>query len=292
MVFNGSGVILDFMLHFAPATSDNRRSIFSTMRRTPKLLIGPLIAALLAGCSLLPDKIDETKGWSAQRLYSEAKESMNEGNYQTALEYLDKIQARYPFGRYAQQAQIDTIFIQYRDSEPDAAIAAADRFITANPRHPYVDYAYYMKGLVNFQRINTLLERLAPSDRSRTDTNTARQSYNDFAELARKFPDSKYAEDARQRMLFLHNSLAAYEINVAEYYLKRGAYVAAVNRAAYVLETYVRTPSAQNALSIMTQAYIKMGMPQLAADSLRVLERNYPQSPDLPQLNALVKGAG
>ncbi|MBZ4194986.1 MAG: outer membrane protein assembly factor BamD [Candidatus Contendobacter sp.] len=262
------------------------------MRRTPKLLIGPLIAALLAGCSLLPDKIDETKGWSAQRLYSEAKESMNEGNYQTALEYLDKIQARYPFGRYAQQAQIDTIFIQYRDSEPDAAIAAADRFIKANPRHPYVDYAYYMKGLVNFQRINTLLERLAPSDRSRTDTNTARQSYNDFAELTRKFPDSKYAEDARQRMLFLHNSLAAYEINVAEYYLKRGAYVAAVNRAAYVLETYVRTPSAQNALSIMTQAYIKMGMPQLAADSLRVLERNYPQSPDLPQLNALVKGAG
>lgn len=263
------------------------------MRRTSKLfLTGPLAAALLAGCALLPDKIDETKGWSAQRLYSEARESMTEGNYQTALEYLDKIQARYPFGRYAQQAQLDTIFVQYRDNEPDAAIAAADRFIKANPRHPYVDYAYYMKGLVNFNRANTLVERLAPTDRAKTDTNTARQSYNDFAELVRKFPDSKYAEDARQRMLYLYNSLAAYEVNVADYYLRRGAYVAAVNRAKYVLETYARTPASAQALGIMTQAYLKMGMPQLAADSLRVLERNYPESPDLPKLNALVKGAG
>ncbi|HRC71858.1 MAG TPA: outer membrane protein assembly factor BamD [Candidatus Competibacter sp.] len=263
------------------------------MRRTSKLfLAGPLTAALLAGCSLLPEKIDETKNWSAQQLYSEAKSSMNDGNYKTALEYLDKIQARYPFGRFAQQAQIDTLFIQYRDNEPDAAIAAADRFIQANPRHPYVDYAYYMKALVNFNRSNTLIERLAPSDRAKTDTATARQSYSDFAELVRKFPNSKYAEDSRQRMLFLHNNLAAYEVNVADYYLRRGAYVAAVNRAKYVVETYARTPASADALSIMTRAYVKMGMPQLAADSLRVLERNYPQSPDLPKLSALVKSAG
>jgi outer membrane protein assembly factor BamD len=263
------------------------------MRRLFKLLlIIPLAVVLLAGCSLLPEKIDETKGWSVQRLYSEARESMNEGNYQTAIEYLDKIQARYPFGRYAQQAQLDTIYCQYKDGEPDAAIAAADRFIKANPRHPYVDYAYYMKGLVNFQRSNTLFDRLAPVDRAKTDTNTARQSFNDFSELVRKFPNSQYAEDSRQRILFLHNSLAAYEVNVADYYLRRGAYVAAVNRAKYVLETYARTSATENALSIMTQAYVKMDMPQLAADSLRVLERNYPQSPELPKLNALVKGAG
>ena len=263
------------------------------MRRISKLfLAGPLVAALLVGCSLLPEQIDETRGWSVQQLYSEAKDSMSSGNYKTAIEYLDKIQARYPFGRYAQQAQIDTIYCQYKDNEPDAAIAAADRFIKANPRHPYVDYAYYMKGLANFNRSNSLLERLAPTDRSRTDTNTARQAYSDFAELTRKFPDSKYAEDARQRMLFLHNSLAAYEVNVADFYLRRGAYVAALNRATYVLETYVRTPATEDALSIMIQAYIKMGMPQLANDSLRVLERNYPQSPELPKLNALVKGAG
>lgn len=263
------------------------------MRPRVKLLfVGLIAAAMLAGCSLLPEKIDETKGWSAQRLYTEAKSSMNEGNYKTALEYLDKLQARYPFGRFAQQAQIDTIYIQYRDNEPDAALAAADRFIKANPRHPYVDYAYYMKGVVNFNRNNTLLEQLAPTDRDKTDTVTARQSFSDFAELTRKFPNSRYAEDARQRMQFLHNSLATYEVNVADYYLRRGAYVAAVNRTKYVLETYAQTPATANALSIMTQAYLKMGMPQLAADSLRVLERNYPNSPDLPRLNALVKGAG
>jgi outer membrane protein assembly factor BamD len=256
------------------------------------LLVIPLAIVLLAGCSLLPEKIDETKSWPVQRLYSEARESMNEGNYQTAIEYLDKIQARYPFGRYAQQAQLDTVYCQYKDSEPDAAIAAADRFIKANPRHPYVDYAYYMKGLVNFQRSNTLFDRLAPIDRAKTDTNTARQSFNDFSELVRKFPNSKYAEDARQRVLFLHNSLATYEVNVADYYLRRGAYVAAVNRAKYVLETYARTPVTETALSIMTQAYVKMDLPQLAADSLRVLERNYPQSPELPKLNALVKQSG
>ena len=263
------------------------------MRRLSKsFLVGFLAAVLLAGCALLPEQIDETRGWSAQRLYSEARSSMSDGNYKTALEYLDKIQARYPFGRYAQQAQLDTIYIQYKDNEPEAALAAADRFIQANPRHPYVDYAYYMKGLVNFERSNTIIDRLAPSDRAKTDTATARQSYNDFSELARKFPNSKYAEDARQRMVFLHNNLAAYEVHVADYYLRRGAYVAAANRAKYVLETYARTPAVEDALSIMTQAYVKMGMPQLAADSLRVLERNYPQSPELPKLNALVKGAG
>lgn len=263
------------------------------MRRISKPFLAVALAmAMLTGCSLLPDKIDETRGWSAQRLYSEAKEAMNDGNYKTSLEYLDKIQARYPFGRYAQQAQLDTIYIQYKDGEPDAALAAADRFIKANPRHPYVDYAYYMKGLVNFERSNNILDRLAPSDRAKTDTVSARQSYNDFAELTRKLPSSKYAEDARQRMLFLHNSLATYEVNVANFYYERGAYVAAVNRAKYVLETYARTPATENALGVMTRSYVKMGMPQLAADSLRVLERNYPQSPELPKLTALVKGAG
>lgn len=290
MVFAGVGVILKLMIHF---TLDSRRSMLSSMRRISTLfLTGPLLAILLAGCALLPEPIDETRGWSAQRLYSEAKEAIGDGNYKTALEYLDKIQARYPFGRYAQQAQLDTIYVQYKDGEPDAALAAADRFIKANPRHPYVDYAYYMKGMVNFERSNTIFDQLAPTDRSKTDTATARQSYNDFSELVRKFPNSKYTEDARQRMLFLHSSLATYETHVAGYYLRRGAYVAAVNRAKYVLENYARTPAAELALGIMTEAYVKMGMPQLAADSLRVLERNYPQSPDLPKLNALVKGTG
>ena len=269
-------------------------SLAAFLRRlVPAATAITVIAALsIGGCGLLPEASDETAGWSANRLYAEAKEAMADGGYDKAIKYFEKLEARYPYGRYAQQAQLDTIFIQYRDGEPDAAIAAADRFIKANPRHPFVDYAYYMKALVNFNRSNTLFERLAPTDRAKTDTATARQSYSDFAELVRKFPDSKYAEDSRQRMLYLHNNLAAYEIHVADYYLRRGAYVAAVNRAKYVLETYARTPASADALAIMTQAYVKMGMPQLAADSLRVLERNYPQSPELPKLNALIKGAG
>ncbi len=261
------------------------------MQHTLKLLaLISLTVALSVGCSLLPEQIDETRSWSVQRLYSEAKEAMSKGNYRTALEYLDKIQARYPFGRYAQQAQLDTIYVQYKDNEPSAAIAAADRFIKANPRHPFVDYAYYMRGLVNFDRNNTLLDRLTPVDRSRTDSNTARQAYDDFSELVRKFPNSNYVEDARQRMVFLHSKLAMYEANVADYYLRRGAYVAAVNRAAYILENYAQTLATEHALIIMTRAYVKMKMPKLAADSLRVLEQNYPNSAALPKLSLLVKG--
>ncbi len=238
----------------------------------------------------MPEKYDETRDWSASKLYSEAKDAIQGGNYQQGVEYLEKLQARYPFGRYAQQAQLDLIYAHYRDNEPDSAIAAADRFIKANPRNPYVDYAYYMKGLVNFNRNQSVVNRVFPDDPSRTDSSLARQSYNDFAELVRKFPNSNYAEDARQRMLFLHNSLAAHEIHVADYYMRRGAYVAAVNRAEYVLQNYARTPSTADALAIMTRAYANLGMRNLAADSLRVLKLNHPDYAEIPELDSLVAG--
>jgi outer membrane protein assembly factor BamD len=254
------------------------------------LLIVSAICFNLSGCGLLPEQIDETRDWSADRLYTEAKEAIDDGSYQTAIGYLEKLQARYPFGRYAQQAQLTLIYANYKDDEPDAAIAAADRFIRTNPRHPFVDYAYYLKGLVNYNRGETALSRLAPNDPAKTDTDSTRQAFNDFAELVQKFPNSSYAEDARQRMLFLHNKLAAYEINVADYYRRRGAYVAAVNRAQYVLENYARTPSVPDALAIMAKAYVKLELPDLAADSFRVLELNYPNSPHLPGLTVLLNG--
>jgi outer membrane protein assembly factor BamD len=244
----------------------------------------------LSGCGLLPEQIDETQDWSADRLYTEAKEAIDEGSYQTAIGYLEKLQARYPFGRYAQQAQLTLIYANYKDNEPDAAIAAADRFIRTNPRHPFVDYAYYLKGLVNYTRGENALSRVAPTDPAKTDTDSTRQAFNDFAELVQKFPNSNYAEDARQRMLFLHNQLAAYEVNVADYYLRRGAYVAAANRAQYVLENYARTSSVPDALAIMAKAYVKLELPDLATDSFRVLELNYPDSPHLPELTALLNG--
>jgi outer membrane protein assembly factor BamD len=251
--------------------------------------VGFLLTGLI-GCSWLPEQIDETKGWSASQLYSKAKEALDEGSYQTAIDYFEKLQARYPFGRYAQQAQLELIYAHYKNNEPDLAIATADRFIKTNPRNPFVDYAYYMKGIINFSRQNTVLDRLAPNDRAQTDTAATRQSYNDFAELVTKFPNSKYAEDARQRMLFLHNKLAAYEINVADYYMRREAYVAATNRATNVLENYAQTPSVPDALVILTEAYAKLGLTDLARDSLEVLKLNYPDSSEIPKLTALLNG--
>lgn len=249
-----------------------------------------LAAALLAGCGLLPEQPDETADWSAQRFYTEAKDELNTGNYDRAVELFEKLQARYPFGRYAQQAQLEIIYAYYKDSEPDSAIAAADRFIKTNPRHPFVDYAYYLKGLANFDRDVTVVNRLVPNDPTKTDTSAAQQSFDDFSELVRRFPESRYAEDARSRLLFLHDNLAAYEVNVADFYMRRGAYVAAVNRARYVLENYARTHSVDDALAIMTRGYVRLGLRDLAADSLRVLALNYPDSPHVPPLTALVEG--
>ncbi|TCO80208.1 Beta-barrel assembly machine subunit BamD [Plasticicumulans lactativorans] len=260
--------------------------------RRPFLATLALLLAFagVSGCSLLPDKIDETRNWSAAKFYSEAKDALDNGNYQQAITYYEKLQARYPFGKYAQQAQLESIYAYYKDSEPDSAIAAADRFIKTNPRHPYVDYAYYLKGLVNFNRADGPVDRLLPADPTRTDSATAMQSFNDFNELVTKFPDSKYAPDARQRMLFLRNNLASYEVNVAAFYLERGAYVAAVNRGKYVLENYSSAPAAADALAVMTRAYAAMGMRDLARDYLRVLRENAPNRADLPQLSALVEG--
>lgn len=249
------------------------------------------IFGLLNSCGILPDQIDETEDWSANRLYTEAKEATRSGNYQTAIDYLEKLQTRYPFGRYAQQAQLELIYAYYKDTQPEAAIAAADRFIRTYPRNPFVDYAYYLKGLVNYNRRgDSLISRVLPDSPTKTDTEVTRQALNDFAELLQRFPNSRYAEDTRQRMLFLHQSLAAYEINVADYYLRRGAYLAAVNRAKYVLEDFAQTPLVADALTIMVKAYAGLGLTDLADDSFRVLQLNYPNWPAIPELTALLNG--
>jgi len=256
-----------------------------------KFLLATLLAlAGLSSCAWLPEQIDLTANWSPEQFYTEAKQALDGGNYQTAIEHFETLQARYPFGRYAQQAQLGLIYAYYKDGQPDVAIAAADRFISMHPRHPFVDYAYYLKGRVNFSRGVGMIERLLPNDPAKTDTSSALQSFNDFAELVQRFPDSKYAKDAQQRMLFLRNNLAAYEVNVADYYMRRKAYVAALNRAKYVLENYSRTPAVVDALAVMTRAYVEMDLNDLAEDTLRVLKLNYPDSPYIPPLTALLNG--
>lgn len=257
------------------------------MRAAKPAFILPLLL-VLASCALLPEQIDTTKNWSVSKLYSEAKAAMSAGDYETAIKYYEKLQARYPFGRYAQQAQIDLIYAYYRDDEPASAIAAADRFIKLHPRHPYVDYAYYLKGLANFNVSKGLFERYLPQDPAQRDPGAARQSFQDFAELARRFPNSKYTPDAVQRMTYLRNNLAQYEVNVATYYMKRGAYVAAANRAKYVVENYDRSPAVPDALAVMAKAYKIMGLDDLSRDALRVLELNAPSHPAIAEVKKLV----
>lgn len=238
------------------------------------LAIGLLSVTLLGGCSMLGEEEDQTRDWSAQKLYVEATDAMQGGDYATAVDYYEKLQARYPFGKYAMQSQINVAYAYYRHGEPESALAAADRFLKLHPNHPAAAYAYYLKGLANFNRSLTFFDRFIPTDTSQRDPGAATDSYTDFAEVVRRFPDSDYAEDARKRMIYLRNNLARHEVHVAHYYVRRGAFLAAANRSKYVVENYQRTPAVKEALKVMVTAYNKLGMTKLAEDAQRVLAYN------------------
>lgn len=232
----------------------------------------------LGGCSLLPQAHDETRNWSAQKLFSEAKAQMAEGGYEKAIKYFETLEARFPYGRYAQQAQLEVAYAYFKSSEPVSAIAACDRFIKLHPNHPNVDYAYYLKGLVNFNEDLGLLGSVARQDMTERDPKAARESFESFKELATRFPTSKYAPDAVARMKYLVNALASHEVHVARYYLRRGAYVAAANRGQYVLQNYPQAPATEEALALMVKAYDAMGMNDLRDDAQRVMQKNFPGS--------------
>ncbi|WP_295583727.1 outer membrane protein assembly factor BamD [uncultured Lamprocystis sp.] len=246
----------------------------STLTRLATLLTVFLIGIALTGCSMFGKEADETEGWNASKIYAEAASEMDSGNYKRAIELYEKLEARYPFGRYAMQAQLDVAYANYRAEEPEAALAAADRFIKLYPQNPYVDYAYYLKGIVNYNRSVGFLDKYVPMDVSQRDPGAALDAFTDFSELVKRFPDSKYAADARQRMVYLRNNLAKNEVNVARYYMKRGAYVAAANRANYVIERYQRTSAVEDALETLVAAYEALGEKKLAADAQRVLDVN------------------
>lgn len=239
------------------------------------------VLVLLGACGILKDKGDETKDWSAQRLYTEGKNELGSGNYERAVKLFETLEARYPFGRYAQQAQLDMAYAYYRDNEPAQAIAAAERFIKLHPNHPNVDYAYYLRGLANFQGDLGLFSFLTNEDLSDRDPKAARESFDAFKDLVTRFPNSKYAADATQRMSYLTNALAAHEVHVARYYYKRGAYIAAANRAQSALENYPRTPALEEAMYIIVKSYERMGLNDLRTDAERVMKLNFPNSPYL-----------
>lgn len=232
----------------------------------------------LAGCGLLPEVQDETAGWSAQKLYTDAKENLNDGNYEQAIKRYETLEARFPYGRYAQQAQLEIAYAYYKDNEPISAIAACDRFIKLHPNHSNVDYAYYLKGLANFTEDQGLMSQFSNQDMSERDPKAAREAFEAFKELVTRFPESKYAADAQARMKYLVNAIALNEVHVAKYYLKREAYVAAANRAKSVVSSNPEAPAVEEALAIMVVAYDKLGIADLRDDALRVLKLNYPKS--------------
>lgn len=254
------------------------------------LLLSLLAAGLVAGCAGSrsgPDfdpsdpMASQRSEQSAEEMYQEAKRLMDRGDYGGAAEQLEDLQARYPFGAYFRQAQLDLIHAYYQAWEMESAISAADRFMRLHPQDPNVAYALYMRGLANLERGNDFLTRTFRIDRRTRDPEPARQAFTDFSELEQRFPESDYVDDARERMAELRDHLAHHELHVARFYMKRGAYVAAANRAMGIIENYQGTPAVREALGILAEAYQELELDDLRQDVVRVIRENYPDHPTL-----------
>jgi outer membrane protein assembly factor BamD len=248
-------------------------------------LIFALVFTLAACGSTKP--YDETEGWSPAQLYEEAKAEIDAGNYERGIDLLEKLEARYPYGRFAQQAQIDTAYAQYKAGDNAQALAATDRFIKLYPNHQNLDYVFYLRGLISFNEDKGIFSLLSGEDQSARDPKGTRAAFDAFKEVVTRFPGSKYYDDSKARLQFLVNSLAQNELHVARYYYRRGAYLAAVNRAQEVIRRFEQTPAIEEALFISLRSYEKLNMTDLANDTKRVINLNFKNSPywkmDLPE---------
>ena len=236
------------------------------------------VSALLTACGTSASKYDETAGWSAQKIYAEAREEMRAASWEKAIKLLETLEAKYPFGRYAQQAQIDIAYSYWKSNDLASALAACDRFAKLYPNHSNIDYVLYLKGLINFNEDLGIMGKVSRQDPTERDNRAARDSFDSFKSLVARFPESKYADDAHLRLRYLVNALAQYEIHVARYYVRRGALLAAANRAQFAITTYPNTPAQEEALYIMFKVYDSMGMNDLRDDTRRVLDKNFPNS--------------
>lgn len=254
-----------------------------------KLLTAALCVAALLAASCATDSSDETRDWSAEKLFREAKDAADLQQWRTAIKYFEKLQARYPYGRLAQQALLETAYINWKDQEPALAVAACDRFIKDHPNHPNVDYAYYLKGLINFNEADTWFGSFSGMDMTERDPKSMEEAFDAFRELTTRFPESPYADDALARMRWLVNALAYHEVHVARWYMKRGAWLAAALRAQNAVRTFPRAPATEDAIFIMVRAYDELGMNDLRDDADRVLRKNFPQSKYLAGAAALKK---
>jgi len=235
------------------------------------------ICLLIASCSATSeDQSDSTAKMTAEEIYNEAKNSMKDGNYDLAVDFFEKLEVKFPYGPFAKQAKLEIIYAYFQYENLESAIIAAERFIKLYPNHPHVDYAYYMRGVCRYNMEESIFDSLFDQDLTERDPDSAINAFKYFNELIKKFPNSDYSNDAKSRMVFLRNSLAQHEIHVANYYYKRRAYIAAVNRSKYVLNNYQNTPSVKDALQIMINAYTKLNLTKLSDDVQRVYDKNYP----------------
>jgi outer membrane protein assembly factor BamD len=255
--------------------------MMSTTFRPPTIiyhcLLALLAAVLLSGC-LFKKKDPDGKLSDAQQFYDRASKSMTSGDYDNAIKYYESLEARYPFSSQARQGQLDLIYVYYRNRQPESVIDAAQQFERENPTHPRVDYTLYMRGMALFAGEKNTVDKLLRMDLSKRPPKDARDSYSAFAELIRRYPNSRYAPDARQRMLFLRNRVADYENHIARYYYERGAYAAAISRAAYTLQVFDGAPAISETLRILVESYRKLGMYDLANDAERVMTASFPDA--------------
>ncbi|HZX28667.1 MAG TPA: outer membrane protein assembly factor BamD [Telluria sp.] len=248
------------------------------MQKNWKVVVAASVLLGLSACSLLPNKEDDTKNWTAEKLYSEARNEMDGGHYDAAIKLFEKLESSYPFGTYAAQAQMEIAYAHYKSQDQAEALAAVERFIKLHPNHPQVDYMYYLRGLINFNDQIGLFTVIYEQDPTERDPKATREAFIAFKALVDKFPNSKYAPDSIARMKYLVNAMASYEVHVANYYYRRGAYLAALNRAQDAVKDYQDAPAIEQALFIMIRCYDKMGMFDLRDDTQRVFTRNFPNS--------------
>ncbi|RZL96351.1 MAG: outer membrane protein assembly factor BamD [Variovorax sp.] len=242
----------------------------------PGWLAAGAVAVLMAGCS--STTVDKTANWSPNKIYAEAKDEVDSGAFDKAVPLFEKLEGRAAGTPLAQQAQLDKAYAQFKAGEKPNAIATLDRFMKLHPASPALDYALYMKGVINFNDDLGMFSFMTRQDLSERDQKAAKESFESFKEMVTRFPESRYAPDARQRMNYIVNSLAQYEVHVARYYYSRGAYLAAINRAQLALADYREVPALEEALYIMVKSYDALGLTQLRDDAQRVLTTNYPQS--------------
>lgn len=250
------------------------------MKRSVTAVLVAALGMMLASCGWLDKKLDERRDWQAADWYRAAKEELDNGNWLGAVKLYEQLESKFPYGRFAQQAQLDAAYAYYKEGETAQSIAALDRFIKSYPNHQNLDYALYLKALANFKEdLGPMAGFLGGQDLADRDPKAARESFEMFKELVNRFPDSRYAEDSRARMDLLVDALARHELHVARYYLQRGAWLSAVNRAQDILVRFPGSPVRREALEILVEGYDRMSLPELRDDAKKVLARNYPSDP-------------